>query len=324
MNYSIWKHNDGTWQNGISPNSSNVSMDAEYTFTVPNRKIIGVTMERYNSSDSIHIATWKDTRTERSSDLESNACYVKSVSPNPSWSGKNTSTAKVNCDLTLDLTKNYIQTGVPSPKNERKEWQGENVEGFTYDVPVIFRIELEPLKDPLDTIEVTYVDESGNTIRPKDIITPSTEGYYRVYVKSIEGYIYKQWKYLNTGAVKTDTNIQVYINRTGMVHRIEIQYQKKDPLEKAKLTVDLTANPTIVQKGKSSRLDCITDSSSPIIRRTYYLNREHESSKENKETFTVTVESEQTWMVEVENQEGLKAQDEVTIKVIEECPPPLF
>lgn len=189
MSYSIWKHNDGTWQNGISPQSTNVNMNAEYSFTVPNRKIIGVTMERFNSNDSLHIAIWKDTRTERSSDLERKACYVKSVSSNPTWSGKNTSTAKVNCELTLDLTKNYIQTGVPSPKNERKEWQGENVEGFTYDVPVIFRIELEPISK--QNITVMHIDQTtGQEIAPREYYKDLAPGIYYFDKKDIPGYIY--------------------------------------------------------------------------------------------------------------------------------------
>ncbi|MGN0710386.1 MAG: hypothetical protein ACI4LO_01405, partial [Anaerovoracaceae bacterium] len=148
--YDVWKHEDGTWQKGIKPDSSAAQT---YTITesvVPDgAKIISVKGE-FNYGYSDEYWTWAVPTGS-----------VNGVSYEiANEQTKNGALADLTYTVSTTLTTN--NNGIYG-RNIKQPWQSANVEGYRYYIPAHFEITYEitePVPEPPAPEEITAVIEA--------------------------------------------------------------------------------------------------------------------------------------------------------------------
>lgn len=186
MYYDIWRYNNGTWTGDGKPGERHTaSYDYRFRFD-SNKKVKSAKVYVFKEHDSKHMNIWDATR---------NMDYVDDVKPavgesvsvrkfTPSGIGTNELTINVSADVTLNA---------PKPVELTKEWQGQNVIGLRYYIPIVIEVEFEPTEGTLFVKHFTTKGQPLSTYNYDKKIEPNKD--YTISKTDIPKMTYKGFKY---------------------------------------------------------------------------------------------------------------------------------
>lgn len=222
--YDVWKHMDGTWQQGIKPGSS-----VTHSHTVEYQgegTVKSVKMSFYENSKSDYDKTIRASW-QRYSDYMS-LMYPYAVNNHNSLNyslNKNTSSASFT--IKTKLTDNYGLGGL----DIKKDWQGGKVEGKRFYIPILIEWEVEMPTQA--TVEFFLVNKNTQKVMysyKEDVIIPSYKKFdfpmpvgYRMHrvVVSKDYLPYSNYKYEDFN-LNDSNKFEVYENIT----KLEIDFKE--------------------------------------------------------------------------------------------------
>lgn len=138
MYYDVWRYNNGSWTSDGKPGERH---SANYTYRfqfASDKKVKNAKVYTFNPNNSKDMSIWNDVRggnydKEYKKRVGSNIQVTKA---SPTGLGTN----KINIDVTTDVTLVASEPEILPPK----PYQGQNVVGLRYYIPIIIEVEFEP------------------------------------------------------------------------------------------------------------------------------------------------------------------------------------